>query len=60
MQIKVLKRSGAIIDEAIDTFDELIEVKPKDVENKKVHFSAIKTELETRGRSLIDKINKLG
>lgn len=58
---KGIEKSGAIIDEAIDTFDELIEkLNQRDVENKKMHFSAIKTELETRGRSLIDKINKLG
>ena len=58
---KDTKKSEAIIDEAIDTFDELIaKVNDKSVENKKAHFKAINTELEERGRALIDKLNKLG
>ncbi|MGJ8593361.1 MAG: hypothetical protein ACSHXF_12485 [Aquaticitalea sp.] len=58
---KDTKQSEAIIDEAIATFDELItKVNDKKVENKKAHFKAINTELETKGRALIEKINKLG
>lgn len=58
---KDTKKSEAIIDEAITTFDELIgKVNDKTVDNKKAHFNSIKNELETRGRALIDKINKLG
>ncbi len=58
---KDTKKSEAIIDEAIETFDELIaKVNDKKVENKKAHFKAINTELETKGRALIEKINKLG
>jgi hypothetical protein len=54
------KKGEAIIDEAITTFDELIEkVNANDVENKKTHFKAIRQELEDRGRALIDKINAL-
>ncbi len=54
------KRAEAIIDEAIVTFDDLItKVNQKDVENKKKHFKAINSELEERGRKLIDKINAL-
>jgi hypothetical protein len=54
------KKSEAIIDEAIDTFDELIaKVNDKSVENKKAHFKGINQELETKGRALIEKINKL-
>ncbi len=54
------KRAEEIIDEAIVTFDELIaKVNQKEVENKKKHFNDIKTELESRGRKLIDKINAL-
>jgi hypothetical protein len=54
------KKAEAIIDEAIETFDELIvKVNAKDVKNKKQHFKAINQELEDRGRKLIDKINKL-
>ncbi|MDX1271358.1 hypothetical protein [Bizionia paragorgiae] len=55
------KASEAIIDEAIVTFDELIEkVNDRKVENKKAHFKAINTELEEKGRALIEKINNLG
>lgn len=54
------KEAEAIIDEAIATFDDLIEkVNQKNVENKKQHFKSIQAELESRGRDLIDKINKL-
>lgn len=50
----------AIVDEAIDIFDTLIEkVNLKGVENKKAHFKAINAELESKGRVLIDKINAL-
>ncbi|GAA4945273.1 hypothetical protein GCM10023314_17990 [Algibacter agarivorans] len=58
---KDTKKSEAIIDEAIETFDELIvKVNAKNVDNPKAHFKAINTELETKGRALIEKINKLG
>lgn len=54
------KKAEAVIDEAITTFDELIvKVNQKDVENKKKHFKAVNTELEERGRKLIEKINAL-
>lgn len=57
---KDTKKSEAIIDEAIEVFDELIaKVNDKSVENKKAHFKAINEELEKRGRALIEKINKL-
>lgn len=58
---KDTKKSEAIIDEAIATFDELIaKVNVKKVENKKAHYRGIQNELETKGRALIEKINKLG
>lgn len=58
---KDTKTSEAIIDEAIVTFDELISrVNERKVENKKVHFKSINADLETKGRALIEKINKLG
>lgn len=54
------KKAEAIIDEAIETFDELItKVNQKNVENKKAHFKTVQTELEARGRKLIDQINAL-
>lgn len=57
---KDTKNSEAIIDEAIATFDELIEkINTKNVENKKAHFKSITAELENKGRALIEKINKL-
>ena len=57
---KDTKNSEAIIDEAIETFDNLIvKVNDKSVEDKKAHFKAINNELEEKGRALIDKINKL-
>ena len=53
-------KSEAIIDEAIVTFDELIErVNDKKVEDKKAHFKAINTDLEVKGTALIEKINSL-
>ena len=57
---KDTKKSEKIIDEAIETFDELIaKVNAKDVEDKRKHFKGISQELEDRGRKLIDKINAL-
>ena len=58
---KDTKKSEAIIDEAIATFDELIvRVNSRKIENKKAHFKAIQNDLETKGRALIEKINNLG
>ncbi len=57
---KDTKKSEAIIDEAIETFDTLIEkLNTKGVENKKVYFKAINTELEEKAIDLATKINKL-
>jgi len=57
---KDTKKSEAIIDEAIDTFDELIiKLNLKNIENSKQHFKAINQDLEDHGRKLIDKINAL-
>ena len=54
------KKAETIIDEAINTFDELIlKVNDKEVENKKQHFKAINASLEEKGRKLIEKINGL-
>ena len=58
---KDTKKSEAIIDDAIETFDVLIaKVNSKNVESKKTHFKSITNELEEKGRALIDRINKLG
>ena len=54
------KNSEAIIDEAITGFDELIaKVNDKSVENRSAHLKAVNKELESKGRELIEKINKL-
>ena len=56
---KPTKESEAIIDEAIASFDELIaRVNDRSVENTKAHFKAINNDLESKGRSLIERINK--
>lgn len=58
---KDTKKSEAIIDDAITTFDDLIaKVNDRKVENRKAHLKAVNAELEERGRGLIDKINALG
>lgn len=54
------KEAEAIINDAIATFDELIvKVNAKDVEDNKKYFKEVNAELETKGRALIDRINKL-
>lgn len=55
-----LDKGETIIDEAIDTFDNLIQkVNQRKVENKKAHFKGINKELEDRASALIEKINQL-
>lgn len=55
-----LKKTDAIIDEAIAVFDDLItKVNDRSVENRGVHLKSVNEELELRGRDLIDKLNKL-
>ena len=57
---KKADKAEKIIDEAILTFDELIEkVHNKEIENKKAHFKAISAELEKKATSLLSKIEKL-
>jgi len=54
------KKSDALIDEAIELFDDLIaKVNDKSVENRKTHLKSVNQELENRGRKLIEKLNKL-
>ena len=57
---KPTKESEAIIDDAIASFDELIaRVNDRNVEDKRAHFKTINTDLEAKGRALIERINKL-
>jgi len=54
------KKSEAIIDEAIATFDELIDkINLKNIDNKKDHYRKIEAELEKKANDLITKVNKL-
>ena len=54
------KDSEAVMDEAVNTFDSLIDmINTKDVEDKKAHFKAIQAELESKAVELITRINKL-
>lgn len=52
-------KAQEIIDEAIETFDNLIEKLNTKAENKKEHFRAIQKELEEKANELLDKVNKL-
>jgi len=57
---KPTETSNAVIDEALDTFDTLIQkVNAKDVENKKAHFRQVHQELEEAARQLVAKVNAL-
>jgi hypothetical protein len=57
---KKADKAEKIIDEAISTFDELIEkVNTKKIKDKKAHFNSISNELENKAKSLLSKIEKL-
>ncbi len=54
------KKGEAIIDEAIKSFDELIErVNDRSIENPSKHFKAIRKDLEKTAQTLVDKVNAL-
>ena len=54
------KKSEALIDEVIQTFDELmVKVSDRSVESRSAHLKSVSRELEDRGQKLIDKLNKL-
>ena len=54
------KKSEAIIDEAIEVFDDLMpKVSDRTVDNRAVHLKGVRKELEERGKKLVDKLNKL-
>jgi hypothetical protein len=57
---KPTEATNAIIDEAISTFDGLVnKVNAKNVENKKAHFKQINKDLEVAANQLVEKINAL-
>ncbi|MGC1515884.1 MAG: hypothetical protein WA810_09945 [Maribacter sp.] len=54
------KEGAAIIDDAIETFDELIaKVNKSKVEKKKAHFNEVRSELETKATKLVERLNKM-
>ena len=54
------KEGTAIIDGAIETFDQLMEkVHEPGIEDKRKHFKGIRAELEKKARGLADKVNKM-
>jgi hypothetical protein len=54
------KEGAKIIDSAIETFDGLIvKVNQRGVENRSAHLKGVREELEKKGKSLIDQLNKL-
>jgi hypothetical protein len=54
------KEGAKVIDGAIATFDDLIaKVNQRDVENRKAHLKGVRSDLETKAKSLVDDLNKL-
>lgn len=54
------KEGSEIIENAIDTFDELIaKVNRRDVKDRKKHLQEVRKELEVKAQALAEKINKL-
>ena len=54
------KEGAKIIDNAIETFDDLIKkVNQRSVENRPAHLKSVRVELEKKGADLIEKLNKL-
>jgi hypothetical protein len=52
--------SEKIVDDSIATFDDLIaRVNDKKVDSRKVQLKAVKADLETEGKGLIDRVNAL-
>lgn len=55
------KEGAKVIDEAIETFDDLIEkVNEKGVDDRKKHLKKVRKELEKKAEGLAEKVNKLG
>ena len=55
------KEGAKVIDEAIETFDDLIEkVNDRSVDNRKKHLNKVRQELEKKAEGLAEKVNALG
>ncbi|MEM9077347.1 MAG: hypothetical protein AAGC43_09915 [Bacteroidota bacterium] len=55
------EEGSVIIDKAIMAFDELMsKIHQKEVDDKKIHFKDIRSELEVKATQLVEELNKLG
>ena len=55
------EEGSMIIDKAIMAFDELMsKIHQKEVDDKKIHFKDIRSQLEVRATELVEELNKLG
>ncbi|MEM9363111.1 MAG: hypothetical protein AAGA43_10770 [Bacteroidota bacterium] len=55
------EEGSVIIDKAIMAFDELMsKIHQKEVDDKKIHFKDIRSQLEVRATELVEELNKLG
>lgn len=55
------KEGSAVIENAISTFDDLIEkVNNKDVEDRAKHLKSVRVDLEDKATALVEQLNKLG
>ncbi len=55
------KEGAKVIDEAIETFDDLIEkVNKRNLDDRKKHLKVVRNELEKKAVALVEKVNKLG
>ncbi len=60
-QMEGSKEGTAIIDKAIETFDQLIaRVNDREVEDLKAHLKAVRATLEKEASDLVARVNKLG
>ena len=52
---------SVIIDKAIMAFDELMsKIHQKEIDDKKIHFKDIRSQLEVKATELVEELNKLG
>ena len=56
----ISKEGNAIIDDAIETFDELIvKISDRDVEDRAGHLKNVRMEFEKEAHKLVDRVNAL-
>ncbi len=54
------KEGSAIIDQAIDTFDDLIaRVNEREVEDRQAHLKGVRASLEKDATELVNRLNKM-